>query len=122
MHVSKFLLAALVALSVAGVGDAKAKGLPQGDDKTTAAKPNAKGGITGDEREKNVCQIDIKDLHPTQPVVGMDAVQCKAEKITAKYQAKPSKFEKYLADPERFVPIVRGPGGMFYLTDHHHLS
>src|SRR5262245_31274338 len=122
MHLSKFLLAAAVALSLAGVADAKEKGLPQCDAKTQVAKPNAKGVITGDEREKKGCQIAIKELHPTQPVVGMDAVQCKAEKLTAKYQAKPSKFEKYLADPERFVPMVRGPGGVFYLTDHHHLA
>jgi hypothetical protein len=122
MHMVQFLLAAAVALSLAGMADAKDKSLPRCDDKTKVAKPNAKGVITSDEREKKGCQIAIKDLHPTQPVVGMDAVQCKTEKITAKYQAKPSKFDKYLADPDRFVPMVRGPGGVFYLTDHHHLT
>jgi hypothetical protein len=122
MHIIKFLLAAAMALSMAGVADAKNKGLPQCDDKTKVAKPNAKGIITGDERVKKGCQIDIKDLHPTQSVVGMDAVQCKAEKITAKYKTKPSKLDKYLEDTDRFVPVVRGPSGVFYLTDHHHLS
>ena len=122
MHIIKFLLATALALSMAGVADAKNKGLPQCDNKTKVAKPDAKGVITDSEREKKGCQIDIKDLHPTQPAVGMDAVQCKAEKITAKYQYKPSKFDKYLADANRFVPMVRGPGGVFYITDHHHLS
>ncbi|MBF0285350.1 MAG: ParB/Srx family N-terminal domain-containing protein [Magnetococcales bacterium] len=129
MHMIKSLLAATVALSMAGaVGvagakdDDKDKGLPKCDDKTKVAKANASGVITGDEREKKGCQIKVEDLHPTQSAVGLDAVQCKSEKLTAKYDKKPSKYEDYLADTDRFVPLVRGPKGKFYLTDHHHLS
>lgn len=121
MHMIKVLLAAVV-WGMAGVADAQDKPLPQCDDNTKVAEPNAQGVITAAEREQQGCRIAIQDLHPTQPAVGMEAVQCKAEKMTAKYQAKPSKFDKYLADPDRFVPMVRGPGGVFYLTDHHHLS
>jgi hypothetical protein len=50
----------------------------------------------------------------------MLAARCKAQKITAKY--KEGKLAKYLGNPDRFVPIVRGPGNIFYLTDHHHLA
>lgn len=65
------------------------------------------------------CRIKIADLRPTQPTVGMLAVRCKAQKITAKSQEK---LEKYLNKADHFVPLVRGPGGTFYLTDHHHLA
>ncbi|WP_300455808.1 ParB/Srx family N-terminal domain-containing protein [Accumulibacter sp.] len=76
--------------------------------------------VTFKEKKKKGCWIDIKDLHPTQSAVGMGAAACKSGKITAK--AKAGKLEDYLLEDNRWVPLVRGPGGKFYLTDHHHLS
>lgn len=76
--------------------------------------------VTFKEKKKKGCWIDIKDLHPTQSAVGMGAASCKAGKITAK--AKAGKLNDYLLEDSRWVPLVRGPGGKFYLTDHHHLS
>ncbi|MBK8579058.1 MAG: hypothetical protein IPN78_12755 [Candidatus Accumulibacter sp.] len=50
----------------------------------------------------------------------MDAVECKAEKISS--NARKGKLQRLSAGRQRWVPMVRGPGGAFYLTDHHHLS
>jgi hypothetical protein len=63
------------------------------------------------------CVIEITQLHPTQAAVGYFEVKQKADKLSGK---KPSKFQEYLA--EHLVPIVIGPGGAAYLTDHHHLA
>lgn len=87
---------------------------------TRVARPNDEGIITLKEKKKRGCVIDVKALHPTQSAVGMDAVECKAEKISSK--AKAGKLDDYLLEDNRWVPMVRGPGGVFYLTDHHHLS
>lgn len=76
--------------------------------------------VTFKEKKKKGCWIDLKDLHPTQSAVGMGAAACKSGKITAK--AKAGKLDEYLLEDRRWVPLVRGPGGKFYLTDHHHLS
>ncbi|XCN72275.1 MAG: ParB/Srx family N-terminal domain-containing protein [Candidatus Electrothrix aestuarii] len=67
-----------------------------------------------------LCQIKVKDLHPTQFAVGSVAVECKRKKIEKKHEK--DKLEKYLADPERQVPAVVGPDGNLYITDHHHLT
>jgi hypothetical protein len=63
------------------------------------------------------CLIEITQLHPTQAAVGYFEVKQKAAKLSGK---KPSKLQEYLA--EHMVPIVIGPGGAAYLTDHHHLA
>jgi hypothetical protein len=63
------------------------------------------------------CLIEITQLHPTQAAVGYFEVQQKADKLSGK---KSSKLQEYLA--EHMVPIVIGPGGAAYLTDHHHLA
>jgi hypothetical protein len=76
--------------------------------------------VTFKEKKKKGCWIDVKDLHPTQSAVGMGAAACKSGKITRK--AKDGKLNDWLLEDNRWVPLVRGPGGKFYLTDHHHLS
>jgi hypothetical protein len=70
-----------------------------------------------DLHEGAQCLIEITQLHPTQAAVGYFEVKQKADKLSGK---KPSKFREYLA--EHVVPIVIGPGGGAYLTDHHHLA
>lgn len=100
--------------------EAKEKKLPTCDDDTPVVTRGADGSIPAAEYAAKGCRIEVKALHPTQSSVGMDAVSCKATKITAKY--KDGKLDKYLGETARWVPMVRGPGGLFYITDHHHLS
>jgi len=94
------------------------------DEATNADSGDAGGApikiVTYKEKKKKGCWIDVKDLHPTQSAVGMGAAACKSGKITRK--AKDGKLNDWLLEDNRWVPLVRGPGGKFYLTDHHHLS
>ena len=61
------------------------------------------------------CTVALTALHPTQAVVGMKEVEHKKEKIDGK---SPAKLEEYMLD--HVVPIVVGPDGVPYMTDHHH--
>ncbi|MBE2257795.1 MAG: hypothetical protein H6942_16110 [Candidatus Accumulibacter sp.] len=125
MRALTMMLSGLLMVGLTGAAEAK-KGK---DDKehaiaecgkhTKVARPDD-GIITLKEKKKRGCIIDVKDLHPTQSAVGMDAVECKAAKISGK--EKKGKLQDYLMADNRWVPLVRGPGGVFYLTDHHHLS
>ncbi|SBT04078.1 conserved exported hypothetical protein [Candidatus Accumulibacter aalborgensis] len=91
------------------------------DDGTNSAAGEAPIRIvTLNEKKRKGCWIDVKDLHPTQSAVGMGAVTCKSGKIAS--WAKAGKLNDKLLEDGRWVPLVRGPGGKFYLTDHHHLS
>ncbi len=104
----------------AGKSDTASKSIAECGKNTRLARRNTVGIITAQEKMKRGCIINIQALHPTQSAVGMDAVECKAAKISSK--AKAGKLGDYLLADNRWVPIVRGPGGKFYLTDHHHLS
>ena len=64
------------------------------------------------------CIINISLLHPLQSVVGRHEVELRAAKLKKKSAMK---LEKYLQDPRHIVPVVIGPGGTIYVTDHHHL-
>ena len=124
MRAITMMLSGLLMIGLAGTAEAKKDrddvDIPECGKHTKVARENDDGLITLKEKMKRGCVIDVKDLHPTQSAVGMDAVECKAAKITGK--AKAGKLEKYLLDDKRWFPLVRGPGGVFYLTDHHHLS
>ncbi len=74
-------------------------------------------------REGAVCLCAISNLHPTQSSVGMKEVEIKAEKLKAKAE-KGSKadFLSYLRKDNKEEPVIIGPGGIFYITDHHHLA
>jgi len=65
------------------------------------------------------CKLQVDFVHPTQPAVGMTAVNCKRDKLASKSE---SKLDKYLSKGARVVPTVIGPDGNYYITDHHHLS
>ena len=69
-------------------------------------------GTVGD-----VDEVEILRLHPTQLTVGLRAAMAKAHKIEGKSSAKRAKWLK-----ARPAPVVLGPGGALYLTDHHHLA
>ncbi len=64
-----------------------------------------------------VCSLPILALHPTQFTLGMIEVRARAAQFERK---KPAKFAKYMK--KHNVPVVIGPDGVFYMTDHHHLS
>lgn len=124
MRAITMMLSCLMMIGLSGAADAKKRdhedgALPKCGKHTKVARPDD-GVITLKEKKERGCVIDVQDLHPTQSAVGMDAVECKAAKISGK--AKAGKLEKYLLEDNRWVPLVRGPGGVFYLTDHHHLS
>jgi hypothetical protein len=60
------------------------------------------------------CSCDVRTLRPLQGAVGMEEVRDKADKI----KAKPGKASQKLAsDP---IKVVSGPGGAWFITDHHH--
>src|SRR4051812_34883297 len=62
-------------------------------------------------------RLDITRIHPTQFAVGMREVQLKEQELSAK---KPKKLEKFLC--ERAIPVVKGPRGEYFATDHHHFA
>ncbi|WP_456777308.1 ParB/Srx family N-terminal domain-containing protein [Bradyrhizobium sp. USDA 3686] len=73
---------------------------------TTACGTGSKTGVP--------CSCDVRTLRPLQGAVGMEEVRDKADKI----KVKPGKACQRLAnDP---IKVVRGPGGAFFITDHHH--
>jgi hypothetical protein len=63
------------------------------------------------------CQLRVGALSPTQNAVGLDEVNDKVARYSAKTKHD---LEDYLI--VRSVPVVIGNGGKFYLTDHHHLA
>jgi len=79
--------------------------LPEGFE--TPYSPNLSAGST--------CFLPITKLHPTQALAGMKEVEHKKDKVDGK---SPAKLTKYLAD--HVVPVVIGPDGVPFMTDHHH--
>jgi hypothetical protein len=69
------------------------------------------------------CLCALSDLHPTQTSVGMAEVRIKAEKLKDELQRRGERnFLKYLLKHDKEEPVIIGPGGVFYITDHHHLA
>lgn len=58
----------------------------------------------------------IDDLHPTQLTLGLAEVQVRAAAMAAM-----SKSALKALVRNKPVPYVIGPGGRFYMVDHHHL-
>lgn len=71
------------------------------------------------DQTSTLCTLHVDELRPTQFAVGSVAATCKAQKISEKSKKK---LKKYLADEKRQIPVVVGPDGNFFMTDHHHLS
>jgi hypothetical protein len=63
------------------------------------------------------CHLKVAALTPTQNAVGLDEVNDKVARYSAKKQ---DDLKDYLIVHP--VPVVIGNGGKFYLTDHHHLA
>ena len=71
----------------------------------------------------DVCLCELSDLHPTQTSVGMAEVRIKAEKLRDELQRRGEpNFLKYLLKHDKEEPVIIGPDGVFYITDHHHLA
>jgi hypothetical protein len=68
-------------------------------------------------REPILRMVSILDLRPTQMTVGMIEVERKRRAWAAKREEDKSET---LAT--HMVPVVLGPGGDRYITDHHHLT
>ena len=67
-------------------------------------------------REPRLKPVPIKDLRPTQITVGMREVDA----MRARWRARTGKKdEEFLG--QHLVPVVLGPKGHHYVTDHHHL-
>jgi hypothetical protein len=65
-----------------------------------------------------VCVAALNELHPTQLSIGVDEVSAKRIKLK---DMGDDKLEEYLLKEKHQIPIVVGPGGVLYMTDHHHL-
>jgi len=63
------------------------------------------------------CQLRLDALSPTQNAVGLDEVNDKVARYSAKTK---DDLKDYLI--VHSVPVIIGNGGKFYLTDHHHLA
>ena len=64
-----------------------------------------------------ICESRPDHIRPTQFAIGMRDVESKREKI-AKIKNNPERLAKYLS--ENILPGVKGPDGIFYLTEGHH--
>ena len=83
----------------------------------------AKNVCSAQSAKGDICLCKVSDLHPTQPSVGMVEVRIKAERLKDEIQQLSERdFLKYLRKHGKEEPVVIGPGGIFYITDHHHLA
>jgi hypothetical protein len=83
----------------------------------------AKDACDAQSKTGDVCLCKLSELHPTQASVGMAEVRFKAEKLKDKIQRRSGRdILSYLLKHNKLEPIVIGPGGIFYITDHHHLA
>jgi len=69
------------------------------------------------QREPTVTPIPISDLRPTQMTVGFREV---AEKRKIWRERSGTKGAAYLG--RHMIPVILGPKGRYYVTDHHHMA
>ena len=62
----------------------------------------------------DICKCNLRDLRPLQGAIGMAEVQVKANAIK---KDREGEWRDLKNDP---IKVVRGPGGEFFVTDHHH--
>jgi hypothetical protein len=73
-----------------------------------------------DKLEKgDIFRLPVDLAHPTQFAVGMVSVDCKRKQIERLHEG--GGLDEFLCQEGHLAPVVIGPGGVFYLTDHHHL-
>lgn len=66
---------------------------------------------------RDICEVTISDMRPTQFAVGQREVAARAGKLA---QMSSHKLEKYIEDNPAIVVI--GPEGRVYIVDHQHLA
>ena len=79
------------------------------------ANANSVCGASSKAGELFSCKV--LELHPTQFAVGMIEVKNKEAELASKSVPALSVYQR--KHPE---PVVKGPGGMLFITDHHHLA
>lgn len=62
--------------------------------------------------------VEIVDLHPTQAVAGFREVKRKKKKIE-EFKTNTDRDDYFKKNK---VPVVVGPGGQYYMIDHHHFT
>ncbi|KAL4443720.1 hypothetical protein ABPG75_011457 [Micractinium tetrahymenae] len=72
----------------------------------------------GSKHGGKASQVPVLSLRPTQLAVGMYQVSFKVGRL--KQMLKDGSLQGYLRSHP--VPVVEGPGGGLYMTDHHHLA
>ena len=83
----------------------------------------AKEACDAQSTKGDLCLCELSNLHPTQASVGMTEVWIKAEKLRDELHRRGErKFFKYLLKHDKEEPVIIGPRGVFYITDHHHLA
>ena len=65
----------------------------------------------------DLCSCKVLELRPTQFAVGMIGVKNKETELASKSGPTLSAYQR--KHPE---PVVIGPGGALFITDHHHLA
>ena len=90
----------------------------------TAPAAVAKDKLCDAQSQKGeTCLCEIAALHPTQSSVGMAEVDVKAGKLREKIEKRSeADVLAYLKKHDKEEPVTIGPGGVFYITDHHHLA
>ncbi len=68
----------------------------------------------------DVFLLPVEKIRPTQFSIGLVSVDCKKRQVEEAFSN--NRMDDFLRQEGRLVPIVIGPGGEFYITDHHHLS
>jgi hypothetical protein len=68
-------------------------------------------------REPLLKPVPIAELHPTQITVGMREVTAKRKQWRRESNKKGAEFLG-----RHMIPVVLGPKGRHYVTDHHHLA
>ena len=71
--------------------------------------------MSSSRRDPVIHPIPIKDLRPTQMTVGF-------HEVARKRRSWDDKADKAATLASHMAPVVLGPGGERYLTDHHHLA
>ena len=69
---------------------------------------------------RNVREVIINELRPTQITVGMIEVVDKRRHIAKMMRDRPHRLARYIAD--HAILTVAGYDGRYYLVDHHHLG
>ncbi len=65
----------------------------------------------------DTCTVSVTDLYPTQLTYGSIEVERRSTKFSG---LSSSELQKYLK--KNTVPVVIGPDGHVFVTDHHHLA